>query len=1132
MVFSMHSFAAITVQGKHVKIKEAGISLSQVIKQIEKQVSAEFVYKSEDLKAYRNLKVNEEGSVAQVLNAILKDTDLKLQVSDGIYLISKKTPQVKSDTAKTQEKKEIKGKVTDDQGVPLPGVSVVVKGTNIGVATDIDGYYSIELENNNTVLVFSFVGMLSKEVTYSGQEVINVILEMDTEQMSEVVVTGYQVISKERATGAFEKVTGEVLEQKISTNIMDKLEGQTTGVLFDKDGNIQIRGRSTLFADEDPLVVVDGFPIEGDIETVNPNDIESITILKDAAAASIWGARAANGVIVITSKKGSQKGKPRVEFSSSIAVSPKPDLYDLAVASTESLLEVEKFLAENNYTNLPSGRRQGAINQGSEAYLKLRDGIYTETEAEAVISKLRGVDVRDEFSDLFLRNSISQQYNLSVSGRGEKTAYYASINYNDNKSFSKGDDSDRIISKLNLENQLSDKLKVSVGIDATIRNSNPNGFDVGAVSSIPQYQTIIGDNGEYINQPLGYYSETKDNLVAQGYPYDWDYNLKREFDNMNNSSKFVDLKMQARINYNILKGLDIEGRYQYEWGDTKTRNLYNEETYVVRNLVNLYTVFDGGELVSNVPKGHQIYENNSNYKAFTARGQINFNRSFNDNKHNVTAIAGIEVRKTTSEGNSFKKYGYDPQTLNYVTVNLNERFPDAIYGRSRSLGDATNFTSKEDRFLSYYINAAYTFDEKYSITASARLDDSNLFGATSKYRNVPLWSIGGNWQISKEEFFTLDFVDRLTLRTTYGWNGNVNKSTSPYLIANATTDYWTQIPYAYPTNPKNPELRWEKTAVANFGLDFALLKNRLTGSIEYYDKYSDGVLGNVALNSTYGYSSALMNTAEISNRGVEVSLNGHVIDKAIKWTTGINFSYNKNKVEEVELRNELVSTYLSMSPKPGKPYSAMYSYRWAGLAEDGTPRIYDENGEKIDYDTKLEDASALKYEGSTAPKYYGSFINTIAYKGLSLRLLMTYKLGHIFRDNTIYYRGLDGTTGWVHEDYEERWQKAGDENITDVPKMPEDNSILRKYYDRYTEYGSHLVYDASHIRLQELILSYDLPSQLVKPLRMNKLRLGFQARNLGVIVFNDKGIDPENIPSLSGGISNKPQFTFSLNATF
>ncbi len=1131
--------ASVYSQNTRFNMEMTNQTLIEVFEEIRNNSEFSFVYDLDDVESIMNVNVSEQdATVEEILNSCLENTNLTYEVIDKVVVVKQK-PYV-APKSKQEEKKKIQGKVTDNTGVALPGVSVVIKGTNVGVATDIDGNYSIEIENENAVLIFSFVGMNPQEIAYTGQFVQNVTLTADTEQMAEVVVTGYQTISKERASGSFEKVSAEALEERATLNIIDKLEGQTSGVLFE-NGAITIRGISSMNASTSPLIVLDGFPIEGDLEKINPNDVESMTILKDAAAASIWGARASNGVIVITSKRGSGKGKANIEFSSTFSITPEADLYSLRRASTESFLELEKHFADFKYKELPSpwALSQPAYKEGLDTYLRFNDGQMTEAQKDAIINRLKGIDVRDEYADLFLRKAVRQQYHLSVNGATEKSNYYASLSYDDNNTYMKGVENDRIVSNIRLQTKLSDRVSFNAAISATIRNSESNGAP--SLSSLASYQQILDENGDYVASPYGYAQEAKDSHAAvNNSPYDWTYNAFQEFENKDNSNQNVDLRMQAGLNVNILKGLDFEGRYQYEWGNQKGQNIYNENTYYVRNQVNMYAhVGSDGKMVYPIPMGQIRSDANAYSKSFTTRAQLNFNRSFDEGKHQVYAIGGVEFRQTEYESNDMTKYGYDPVSLQYKKVNYDTEYPRAFSYWTSKLSDNTSFSYLKNRYASYYGNAGYTFDQKYTVTGSVRLDDSNLFGASKEYRNVPLWSVGTNWQIHKEDFMNLDFVNRLTFRATYGTGGNIDKTTSPYLTAAVTSDWQTQHQFAYIQNPKNPNLRWEKTATTNIGVDYALFNNRVSGSIEYYNRQSTDLLGDVSLNAIYGFDSALMNFAEMSNKGMDFSVNVGILNKDLKWNAIANFSYNKNNVEKVELADESVSGAVNSywgnsSARVGKPLNHLYSYRWAGLSTEGMPQVYNENGEVIDHYTPMEEVDGLKYEGSTTPKYYGSFQNVLSYKGLRLSMLITYKLGHVFRVSSVDYSSLKSAyqLNVVHEDFEKRWRQAGDESRTDVPVLPEDVNVVSGYWSTYSNFGSHNVESASHIRFNDVVLSYDLPKSWFKSVGLKSLNVGAQVRNLGVITFNDEDIDPENIIGESGYGKIRPEYTFSLKARF
>lgn len=1136
LFFVMQLSASVYSQGTKMNISEHNQSLIEVFEQIRSKSEYTFVYDLQDVENVQNINLSKkDATLDEILYDCLENTNLSYTIVDKTVII-KRAKENQQDEQKDKKPHTITGTVFDEDGNPIPGVSIVLKGTNIGVATDIQGKYTLEFQQDKVEIEYSFVGMTPQTIPYKGQQFLNVTMQEDKQLLDEVVVTGYQTISKERATGSFDKVSSKQLDDIATSSIIDKLEGQASGVLFDRDGNITIRGIASMNASTDPLIVMDGFPIEEDMESINPNDIESVTVLKDAAAASIWGARASNGVIVITSKKGTKKGKPQVSFYSTVSITPKPDLYSLKRASAKSFLEVEKHIADNKWDKLaaPTAPDQPPYNEGLYTYLLYNDGQINEAEKDATTNRLKDIDVRDEYSDLFLHKSIRKQYHLSVSGTNDITNYYASLSYEDNATWQKGVDNDRIISNLRMQTKISNRITFNGAVSATLRNSDNNSAPI--LGTLASYQQILDTSGNYVPQPWAYSDAGKAAYAkANNSPYNWTYNAYQEYKNANNETKNIDVRLQTGLNIDLAKGLSLEGRYQYEWSNIKNQNIYNENTYYTRNEVNMYAYQDAdGTMIYPIPKGEIRSDINSYTKAFTTRAQLNFDRSFNDNKHNVYAIGGVEFRETISEASNMTKYGYDPVSLQYSAVNYNTDYNRAFSNTSSKITDDTNYSYVKNRYASYYGNTGYTFLDKYTITGSVRLDDSNLFGASKEYRNVPLWSIGANWHLYKENFMNTDFINRLTLRATYGTGGNIDKTTSPYLTASVTKDWQNQHQFAYISNPKNPNLRWEKTKTANIGIDYAVWNNRISGSIEYYNRKSIDLLGNVSINALYGFSSAKMNFAEMSNKGFDFSVNVNILNKAVHWNAIGTLSYNKNNVEKVELSNETVSGALFGYAREDKPLYHLYSYNWAGLSDKGMPQIYNEKGKIIDHNTPMESIDGLKYEGTLTPKYYGSLRNIISYKDLQLSMLITYKLGHKFRAKSIdYYNVKNGNSlKYVHSDIDKRWRQPGDEKNTNIAVLPNDLNTLGGYWEQYIYYGSQLVKDASHIRFTNIALSYNLPKTWCKSIGLNIINLGVQVRNFGVITFNNDNIDPENIITTTGYGKNRPEFTFSLKATF
>ncbi|QVY65009.1 SusC/RagA family TonB-linked outer membrane protein [Polaribacter sp. Q13] len=1115
------------------------ISVIDVFELIKKETDYRFVYKTKDFK--NAPKVTLKKGIITAHNLLTKS----LSFGRFTYaLTADKRIVLKQGAAinKAIYQQTIKGSVKDIAGIPLAGTHIIVSNSEgvilTGTSSNFDGDFTIRASKGN-VVKFSYVGFLTQVVKIKDQQEINVVLKENANTLDEIVLnTGYQKISKERATGSFEQLDNKVLGIKTSQNIFNKIEGEVAGVLFDAGDGATIRGVSTINSVNDPLVVVDGFPIEQGIETINPNDVESITILKDAAAASIWGIRAANGVIVIVTRKGTKNAKPTVSYSTSFSMTNKLDLHDQPYASTESFLEFEKHMADNEWRTLPNSFNSSNISKGLETYLSLNEGVINNDEANAIINNLKNIDSRGQFEDLFISNQTWLQHNLSIGGGGENSSYRASLLYNQNKnngSF-KNNNSNQIVANISNHIKLSPKFTFTSRVNYSETRSGNNGMSLANASGLDQYQNIIDENGDRLTQSQGFYQEFKDaRSVDNGYPYNWDYNLQQEAENKNNSITNTQIRLQAALNYKITDHISFEGRYQYEKGTYQARNLYNENTFQVRNQVNIYTTNTGTDdaIASAIPAGSMLDLNIYNSESQSGRLQLNYNQSFKNNLHNVSVIGGYEARKVLSDSNANRLYGYDDRSLNFASnINFADRFPTVYYFGQNQIPNYASITENENRYISYYGNFAYTYDKKYTITGSTRLDDANLFGASDKYKNIPLYSIGAKWSIHNENFFKSNTINNLSLRATYGSNGNVNNSTSPFVQVGISNDPYTGNDYGFISNVKNPELRLEKVYVTNLGVDFGMFNNRLNGSVEYYQRKSEDLLSNVIFPSILGFNSALINAGAMENKGVDISLRGLVVNKKdFKYNTTLNFSYNKNTVTEVEVPEDTPFAYTRLrSPLKNKPLRYLYSYQFEGLNEEGAPMFLNENGELVNRD--IDVVEALKYEGTTTPKVYGGWINQFSYKGFTLRALTSFKLGHVFRNtNFMDYANLPNTFSgnhYIHKDFESRWQNPGDETTTNIPKIPTTRTdATLDTYQTYYRYGSQHVDDASHIRLREVVLGYQLDDKITRSAGFNSLYVSFQATNLALINFNKWNVDPESLI-----FKIRPTFTLSLNANF
>ena len=1047
------------------------------------------------------------------------------------------------------QQQTIKGLVNDEKGNPLPGVSVLIKGSKKGTSTDFDGAFSL-VASKGDVLVFSSLGFNTQEVTVTSSSNYTISMQLSTEQLEEIeiVSTGYQKISKERATGSFAKIDSEILEQKIDQNIISKIVGEAPGVQFDpfiqEKNNIGlvIRGRSSINATTQPLVVVDGFAIPGGFDTINPNDVESITILKDAAATSVWGIRAANGVIVITTKNGSRNKKLSVNVSVNSALTLKQDIFDTPFANPSDQVDYQMELFQFEQFSQQRNLFDGSLNEFSlsqtnavrETLLRLDRGDIDIATANNRIEALRNNDGRREFSDLFMRESLWNQYNLSISSGGEKYNFNSSLVYNQNRGSIVNSRSDQFIFNVNGNYNFTDKLKLRFSSNIT-QTKDQDGLGLSAagyLNTYPIFERILDDNGNYLPMFGGRNIESSELAQRLGYPYDWTFNLKQEADNTDGTSISTDIRIQTGLNYELFKGLTLDVSYQYLYNAAFTRDLFNENRYLTRNTVNRFAQLDDNGEVADlpVPVGSIFSTSARGTTDNTFRAQATYGVSFDDKKHNIDAIAGYEARKQVTEFNRDRKYGYDDQSLIFTQPNLNTLYEDAIFGGQRLINDGETIIYNENRFLSYYGNVAYNFDKRYTISGSMRLDDTNLFGASEEFRNTPLFSVGLKWNVTNEDFFNLDFFDNLNLRATFGSGGNVDRNTSPFLVARQGRDAGSFLNnYLTISNPPNPTLRLEKTKILNLGVDFSLANNRIYGSVEYYDRRSEDLLARRNISPTYGLQSSFLNVAELYNRGFDLDLGLRAIQtKDFSYDIRVLYSQNENRVTSIDESNPgeifLWTQYDANAFVIGEPVDAFFSFRYAGLDTNGNPSFFNENNDVIEVGGDIGAIEALKNEGSRSPNRTGSLTNTFTYKNFSLRVLATYSGGNRFRLERNFDPRFFRTN--VYSDFVSRWQQPGDELLTDVPRLTDPNETQTPLY-LYLDESDRNTDDASTIRLNQVNFTYRFPSSIVKKLAMTNLMVSIQGDNLYVWNFNKWDVDP-----FSRTIPIPPTFTLNLTANF
>lgn len=1034
-----------------------------------------------------------------------------------------------------QNQESFRGRIISGENMQaLPGATVRVGDTQTVTISDEKGEFSLRLSPGDYTLLVSFIGFELEEIRITvPQSEPSVIVLLPSELQLrgvDVMSTGYQEVPKERVTGSFVTIDNELINRSVSPDILSRLENVTSGLLINPQagGNeqISIRGRSTFFANTQPLIIVDNFPYDGPLENINPNDVESITVLKDAAAASIWGARAGNGVIVITTKNGEYKQPVRVSFNANMTIFEKPDAFYAQKMNPADFLEVEQLLfSQNFYNSSLTSLNRNPISPGVEILDALRKGDLTRNEADLQIARLESQDLRNDINRYYYQPQIDQQYAFQVSGGGENQRFGISLGYDATRENIMANDRNRISFKGNQEFllwkgriTLSNQLALIQNRN-TVRNSGLGDLVISPGTELYPYARLTDDQGN----PLPVVRDFRRSFVLDaeqaGY-LNGEYFPLNDIGQSVNSNRSTEIRWTTGLVFKLAKGLQAEISYQY-WNNSASRENSNSlDSYFSRNLINTYSQLRGdGSFAYPIPRGAILDRASTEGVSHQFRSLIRYSGTFG--KHSINALAGYEAKDYQLNSYSNRFYGYNPQLASTIPVDYINTYPFSYNPSiSRNIPFASGLTDLTDRFLSYYGNAGYTYDNKLDVTLSARKDQSNLFGVRSNQRGVPLYSMGLGWTLSEMGFYKFDQMPYLKFRASYGYNGNIDKSltgeTTALFLTSSPFGFNPGIPYARILNPPYPDLRWERIKVINTGLDFETKNGRLSGSFEYYWKNGLDLISSTQLPPSSGLESFRGNSANTAGRGMDIILNTRNIQGVWNWNTQILFSTNKEIVTKY-LLEEPVNNVLtdggfgfgSISPVEGYPLYPMFSYRWAGLDSDtGNPMGYLDGTPSTDFQSIIQNSGIedLVYHGSARPTVFGSIRNSVGWKGLSFSFNIAYKLGYYYRRNSVIYSSLlGGMPG--HSDYARRWQNPGDDLITDVPSVPLVRNVNRDNLHRYSE---ALVEQGDHIRFQDISINYKFSENKPSGKVFSNLEVYSYLNNLGMIwKASSDPLDPE-----------------------
>jgi len=1042
--------------------------VEHVLEEITEQTGLGVAYSDQIVDLNRRVSIHlSDAEVNVVLDKLTEGTTLGYDIRNGkVYLYAKSNKQ----NPGIQQSNTITGVVVDANGEPIIGANVVVKGTTNGTITDIDGRFSLEAPGN-AVLSISYIGYNAQDVKIGNRSSIKIALKEDTQDLDEVIVVGYGTQKKSDLTGAVSSVKTAELQQTPMTSIDQGLVGRASGVLVTQTSgmpgavaSIRVRGSSSLQGGNEPLYVIDGFPVYGGggfgnsggkaqmsgLSTVNPSDIESIEILKDAAATAIYGARAANGVVLITTKSG-KKGRDIVTFEASIGVS-----------NVAKKIEV---MGAQDYANLVN---EAYTNDGLSPYYDAND--------LASIAKIgNGTDWQDEV----FQTGISQNYQLSFSGGDEKTQYAISGNYTDQKGIVINSDFKRYSSRINLDRKISKTFNVGTHLTAShsINNAVPTdtGGEGGVVTGAMKMNPILP---VYEDEQLGTYTQVNvpgtlvPNPVATANEQKFKNTTTRILGDMYAQWEIIpDLKFKTSI------GVDI----MYHKSDRYTpSNIYQS----------------GGLAEATIANNRSVNWLNENI--------LTWNKEFGD-IHNLSVLGGFTMQQNNTEYVSASSKGFVNDILLYNNLGAG-----SIYNKPES--NATQWN-----LMSYLARINYSLYNRYLFSLNGRVDGSSRFGASNKYGFFP--SASAAWRISEEGFMESlrDKISNLKLRTSFGYTGNTEIGVYESL-ATMGSNSWTignqLVTGFFPNRIPNPDLKWERTAQFDVGLDVGLFNNRLRITTDYYYKKTTDLLYDVAIPGASGCQTMLKNIGSVQNQGYELSIDSDNLTGEFSWTTAFNISFNRNKV--LELGGE---DYKEMAEGDGhlktgsvrrlivgEPIGIFYGYRFDGIFQNeaecaeqtaspspigvGLRRYKDLNG-----DGKIDANNDREILGDANPDFFGGLTNTFAYKGFELVVFLQYCYGNeILNYNAIE---LETPTGGqnAYKELLNRWTPENPSNI--YPKATTNRAVLVS--DRFVE-------DGSYLKLKTLSLSYNFPQMKFK--HIQGLRVYVTGQNL-LTWTSYRGYDPE-----------------------
>ena len=1083
---------------------------------------------------------------------------------------------------------KVQGTVVDENGEPVIGASVFIKGTKTGAVTDIDGNFSINASAGNT-LVITYVGYEKSEA--KARNGMKVTLTPASHTLDEVVVTGMQNMDKRLFTGAATKIDAEKTKLDGIADVSRALEGRVAGVsvqnvsgTFGTAPKIRVRGATSIYGDSKPLWVIDGVIQEdavdvsaddlssGDAVTLISNaiaglsadDIESFQVLKDGSATSIYGARAMAGVVVVTTKRG-KAGRSTVNYTGEFTYRLKPSYSQYNVSNSQEQMGIYKEMEQkgwlefstlaNSSTSGLYGKMYNLISQYDKS-----SGQFGLPYTEAAMNRyLQQAEFRNtDWFDLLFNSNIVQNHSVSISSGSDKAALYASVSVMNDPGWYKDSKVERYTANMNATFNLSKYLSVSILTNGSYR-------DQQAPGTLARTTNVVDGsvNRSFDINPFSYAMNTSrtldpDETYTRNYA---PFNIFHELDNNYIDLSIADMKFQGEISWKPILGLEFHALGAYRVQKTSQEHfILNEsnqaEAYragvddpnIMYNNPYLYQDPDNPNSlpITVMPTGGIYTRDDYMVRQLDFRGTVQYNHVWNDT-HIMNLFGGMELNKTDNDQMMHSDYGVDYDNGRLVTIT-----PE-FYKQSKEEGtELSSFSRSWTRNLAYFLSANYSYKGRYSVNLTGRYEGSNKLGRSRSARWLPTWNVSGAWNGHEETFFkdwmekTNGAMSHLTLRASF----SLTADRGPSWVTNA-------LPVIYAANiwrPQgdqietglllsdlaNDELTYEKKHELNIGLDAGFLRNRLNLNVDVYWRNNYDLIGVIETEGVGGVVSKYANVATMKSHGVEGTISSHNIQsKNFDWTTDLTFSYAVNEITDLDSRSSVIDLITGTSTehfRQGYPVSALFSIPFVGLNDEGIPQFINQDGEVTTTNINFQEydnIDFLKYEGPTEPTITGGFNNTLSYKNWRLNIFITYSFGNKVRLDPVFSASYSDMSAMPKE-FKNRWAIPGDENRTNIPAIASmrqyiNDNQLSYAYNAYN-YSTARVADGGFIRLKDVSLTYDLPKKFLGKIGLSTASLKLDATNLCLLYADDKlnGQDPEFVNA--GGVASplSRQFTFTV----